>query len=77
MKNIVKTLLALMLVLCLLTSFVACGNNEEPDTNEPDTEQGETPDGNEGEGEGDPDPIPPTKLNNAEANTEEGWSDMK
>ena len=74
MKNIAKTLLALMLVLCLLTSFVACGNNEEPDTNEPDTEQGDTPDG----GEETPDDKPVSKpLTDAGANTDEGWSDMK
>jgi hypothetical protein len=74
MKNIAKTLLALMLVLCLLTSFVACGNNnEEPENNEPDTEQDETPDN----GEDDPAPEAPKNLTDAGANTEDGWSDMK
>ena len=76
MKNIVKTLLALMLILCLLSMFVACGDKEEtPDNNEPDTEQNETP--NETPDDKPDDQPTSTPLTDAGANTEEGWSDIK
>ena len=81
MKNIAKTLLALMLVLCLLSMFVACGE-KEPENNEPDTEQNETPDttpDDKPDDEPDDEPATPTEdpLTNAGENTESGWSDIK
>ncbi len=82
MKNIAKTLVALMLVLCLLSMFVACGGNTDDTPDTPDTENTDpTPDNKPNttpdDGNKNPTPEPAPKLNEDGANTESGWSDMK
>ncbi len=79
MKNIAKTILALMLVLCLLSMFVACGGDTDPDVNNdtPGTENTDPTPDNKPDSKPDPEPEPAPKLNEDGANTESGWSDMK